>query len=58
MLRLDEVGDNYEVIKARIMTYATHRVEQSRGGRRSSYGRGRGMGRWEVWTIGGIWSGG
>ena len=32
MLRLDEVGEKYEVLKAKIISYVTNRVEQSRVG--------------------------
>ena len=34
MLRLDEIGDNNENLKAKVMSYTTNKTEQTRGGQR------------------------
>jgi len=32
LIRLDEIGENYEALKAKVICYATNKVEQFRGG--------------------------
>ena len=32
MLRLDEIGENCENLKAKVVSYTTNKTEQSRGG--------------------------
>ena len=38
MLRLDEIGENYENLKAKVESYTTTKTEQTRGGQKEMYG--------------------
>ena len=37
MLRLDEIGENCENLKAKVVSYTTNKTEQSRGGQKDMY---------------------
>ena len=38
MLRLDEIGENYENLKAKVESCTTTKTEQTRGGQKEMYG--------------------
>ena len=37
MMRLDEIGKNYENLKARVVSYTTNMTKQTRGGHTEMY---------------------
>ena len=38
LVRLDEIGENYENLKAKVISYTTNKAEQARGGQRETSG--------------------
>ena len=36
LVRLDEIGENYENLKAKVISYTTNKAEQARGGQRET----------------------
>ena len=37
MMRLDEIGENYENLKAKVVFYTFNKAEQTRGGHKEMY---------------------
>ena len=37
MMRLDEIGENYENLKAKVVPYSTNKTEQARGGQKKLF---------------------
>ena len=37
MMRLDEMGENYENLKAKVVSYTTNKTEQTRGGQKEMH---------------------
>ena len=37
MMRLDEICENYEDLKAKVVSYTTNKAEQARGGQKETY---------------------
>ena len=37
MMRLDEIGENFENLKAKVVSYTTNKIEQARGGQKEMY---------------------